>query len=149
MRRKRCCSAFAAFGLAWLLATPLWAAEEAELTIVIEEIREPQGRVHIGVWSDPDGFAEGDKRIAGASTEVKGDREVLTIKGLAPGTYAIAVYHDANDNGEFDTTLVGLPAEGLGFSNGAWITILGAPSFEAAAIELKGPGTETVIPLKY
>ncbi len=125
------------------------ADQEAELTIVIEAIREAKGRVRIGVWADAESFATDEGRIAGSSAPVEGDTATLTIKGLPPGKYAIAAYHDENDNGDFDLTWVGLPAEGLGFSNGAWITILGAPSFEAAAIELKGPGTQTVIPLKY
>ena len=84
-----------------------------------------------------------------ARVAVQGETATLTIKGLPPGTYAIAVYHDENGNGDFDLTWAGLPAEGLGFSNGAWITIIGAQSFESAAIELKGPGTPKVIPLKY
>ena len=149
MRRKRSILAMALFGLATVFAPNLAAEEQAELTVVVEAIREAKGRVHIGVWSDPETFTEDDGRIAGTSAPVEGDTATLTIKGLPPGTYAIAAYHDANGNGDFDVTWIGLPAEGFGFSNGARVTVLGAPSFEAAAIELKGPGTQTVIPLKY
>lgn len=130
-------------------AVPARAGDEAELTIIIEAIRKAEGRVHIGVWADPEAFGDERRRVAGTSAPVHGSTEVLTIKGLPPGKYAIAAFHDENDNGDFDRTWIGLPAEGLGFSNGAWITILGKPSFEQAAIELKGPGTRTVIPLKY
>ena len=159
MRRKRFVTTLAMIGLlcGFAPAAPadekaeltVVADEEAELTVVIEAIREAKGSIHIGVWSDPDSFGERDGRVAGATAPVRGETQTLTIKGLPPGKYAIAVYHDENDNGDFDLSWVGLPAEGLGFSNGAWITVLGKPSFESAAIELKGPGTQTVIPLKY
>ena len=149
MRRTRWGLAFALLGLSAGGLPAAGAEQEAELTVVIEEIREIQGRVRIGVWSDPEAFGDSERRVAGASAPVSANTAVLTIKGLPPGVYAIAAYHDENDNGDFDLTLIGLPAEGLGFSNGAHVTILGAPSFEAAAIELKGPGTQTVIPLKY
>jgi uncharacterized protein (DUF2141 family) len=37
----------------------------------------------------------------------------------APGDYALAVYHDENDDHDFNRTALGLPAEGYGFSNDA------------------------------
>lgn len=149
MRRKRSVLAIALLGLSTAFAPDLAAEEPAELTVVVEAIREAKGRIHVGVWADPESFTEENGRIAGSSAPVDGDTATLTIKGLPPGTYAIAAYHDANGNGDFDLTWIGLPAEGFGFSNGARVTVLGAPSFEAAAIELKGPGTQTVIPLSY
>ena len=149
MRRMRLLTALAMACLLAGIGSAARADQDAELTVVVEAIREAKGSVRIAVWSDPDSFGKRQGRVAGASLPVDGETATLTIKGLAPGTYAIAVFHDENDNGDFDQTWIGLPAEGLGFSNGAWISILGAPSFESAAIELKGPGTEAVIPLKY
>jgi uncharacterized protein (DUF2141 family) len=66
----------------------------------------------------------------------------------APGTYAVAVYHDENDNHHFDRTLLGLPAEGYGFSNNAAI-FLGPPSFDSVRFTV-GPGdTRLSIALRY
>ena len=121
----------------------------AVLTVVIEQIRSERGRVHVGVWSDAEGFGKHDRRVAGASAAVNGPSQTMVIEGLSPGTYALAAYHDENGNGNFDRTWIGLPDEGLGFSNGAWITILGAPSFDSAAIELRRPSTRAVIALRY
>lgn len=58
---------------------------------------------------------------------------------VPPGRYAIAVYHDANDDHDFNRKLTGLPAEGYGFSNNP-VTRFGLPPlkdvrFEAAAGE--------------
>ena len=46
----------------------------------------------------------------------------------APGTYAVVVYHDENDDHAFNRTLLGLPAEGYGFSNDA-PAMAGLPAF--------------------
>ena len=121
----------------------------AVLMVVIEEIRSASGQVHVGVWSDPEGFGKEKSRIAGTSAAVNGPSQTLVIRDLEPGTYALAAYHDENDNGDFDRTWIGLPDEGLGFSNGAWITLFGAPSFDSASIELKHPSTRAVIALRY
>ncbi len=59
----------------------------------------------------------------------------FTFRGLPPGRYAVVGYHDENGNGAFDQTWIGLPEEGLGFSNGAWIGF-SAPSFAEAAVEI-------------
>ena len=62
-----------------------------------------------------------------------------------PGTYAIAVYHDENNNHKFDRTLLGLPAEGYGFSNDA-PALVGLPSFSDARFTA-GPG-DTVLRIR-
>ncbi len=41
---------------------------------------------------------------------------VASFEGVPRGRYGIAVFHDENRNGRVDTNLVGMPAEGFGFS---------------------------------
>ncbi len=65
----------------------------------------------------------------------------------APGTYAVAVYHDANDNHRFDRTLLGLPAEGYGFSNNVVPLLL--PSFASARIAVPPGDSRIAIRLIY
>ncbi len=65
----------------------------------------------------------------------------------APGAYAVAVYHDANDNHRFDRTLLGLPAEGYGFSNNVAPLLL--PSFQSARIAVPAGETRIAIRLIY
>ena len=45
------------------------------------------------------------------------------------GSYAVSVLHDENKDGELNTGLLGIPQEGIGFSNDPRI-IKGTPSFE-------------------
>jgi uncharacterized protein (DUF2141 family) len=67
---------------------------------------------------------------------------------LPPGQYAVAVYHDANNNDDFDRTLVGMPAEGFGFSNDA-PTRVGLPPLEAVRFRLDAGDPPVRIQLRY
>lgn len=124
-------------------------ASPNSLKVVVKDLRSDTGTVRIGLWNAADGFTKEQARIAGRQAPVENGNSEFVFEDLKPGRYALIVYHDENDNGEFDRTLIGLPAEGLGFSNDAWINIFGAPTFEEAAIELKGPSGSTVISVRY
>ena len=65
----------------------------------------------------------------------------------APGTYAIAIYHDKNANRHFDKNFLGLPAEPYGVSNNPPINF-GPPSLEDSAFKVEGPLTPMMIRLK-
>jgi uncharacterized protein (DUF2141 family) len=64
------------------------------------------------------------------------------------GTYAIAVYHDADSSRKFNRTGLGLPAEAYGFSNNP-PTLFGLPSFSKVRIGVLRTDTQTTVKLKY
>jgi uncharacterized protein (DUF2141 family) len=66
----------------------------------------------------------------------------------APGTYAIAVYHDADANRHITRNAIGLPDEGYGFSNNA-PAIFGLPSFSRVRIAIPRDNMTTSIRLRY
>ena len=135
---------------AWIAgpATPFAAMDSLEVTIVVDNLRSARGWVKIALWAGPEGFTDADAAIVEAGQPARPGAVRFTIPGLAPGRYAVASYHDENGNGEFDQTWIGLPDEGLGFSNGAWIG-LGAPSFEEAEVEINGTKSIIAVSLRY
>jgi len=133
-----------------LVAGPAAAMQPARLTVVVDNVRSEAGVVHVAIWNQPDGFPRNDSKIVDTKIQPANGQSLVVFENLPPGRYAIAAFHDENGNGKFDRDLVGLPAEGLGFSNGAWIKLSGPPSFDEAAIDLDGDGqAETVIRLRY
>lgn len=66
----------------------------------------------------------------------------------SPGVYAIALYHDENNNLRFDRTGLGLPSEGYGFSNNP-TTLAGLPSFSSVRLNIPHSGLVTRIRMKY
>ena len=77
---------------------------------------------------------------------VKGETK-MCVPVAAPGTYAIAIYHDKNANRHFDKNFLGLPAEPYGVSNNPPINF-GPPSLEDSAFKVEGPLTPMMIRLK-
>ncbi|WP_051293975.1 DUF2141 domain-containing protein [Pseudoduganella violaceinigra] len=66
----------------------------------------------------------------------------LNFTGIAPGSYAVMVYHDENNNGKLDKAASGMPLEGYGFSRNArghW----GPPNFDDARFDIK-PGANAI-----
>jgi uncharacterized protein (DUF2141 family) len=62
---------------------------------------------------------------------VQAGRATLTFPAVAPGSYALVIFHDRNKNGSIDHNIFGIPNEPLGFSNGYAITLTsGLPTFE-------------------
>ncbi|WP_428375131.1 DUF2141 domain-containing protein [Lichenicoccus sp.] len=66
----------------------------------------------------------------------------------AAGTYAVAIYHDENDNHHFDRNFLGLPAEGYGFSNNA-APLFAPPRFDAVKITVHPGINRIAIRLRY
>ncbi|MBY0427835.1 MAG: DUF2141 domain-containing protein, partial [Alphaproteobacteria bacterium] len=68
---------------------------------------------------------------------------VFSFKGVAPGTYAVAVYHDENGNGKMDTNFIGIPKERTGASNDAKGK-MGPPKFQDAKFVVSGDLTISI-----
>jgi uncharacterized protein (DUF2141 family) len=64
------------------------------------------------------------------------------------GTYAVACFHDENDNGKLDTGLFGIPKEGTVVSNHAK-GFMGPPSFDAAKFSFSAHPTEVRLRMGY
>lgn len=121
-------------------------ASAAELAVQVVGLRSTAGDVHIAVYDSADDFPKRGRFVATAQIPTDGDMATWHFAGLAPGRYAIAVYHDENSNDSFDKGFLGLPLEDFGFSNDAPV-FLGPPSFEDAAVKLSESSEKVVIRL--
>lgn len=121
-------------------------ARAADLVVRVEGLGSDRGTVHYAVYDSPAHFPTYAGRVARGEAAPQGGAAVIRVTGLAPGTYAVAVFHDENGNGAFDRGFLGIPLEDYGFSNDAR-GFFGAPSFEAAAVAVAEPVTAIVIRL--
>jgi uncharacterized protein (DUF2141 family) len=108
--------------LAALVALLLSADAGARGQVVSVEIgpaRSTRGSLVCALFRDGGGFPRRpDTAIATLRVPVRPDRGgTCRFDGVAPGTYAVAVLHDENDNGRMDFGWLGLPKEGYGVSN--------------------------------
>lgn len=91
---------------------------QGRLTLTVSNIESDQGALMIGVYASPDAFAAGDA-VASLAAPVDGAELTAVFEGLAPGDYAIKVFHDVNGDGGLNTNTFGMPTEPYGFSNDA------------------------------
>ena len=126
-----------------MLAAPLLAAAvmvqgsgTLTLTVRVDQFPNGKGSAGIAVWKGPRGFPEGiEHAVATTYVRVENGTATARFEQLAPGPYAVTVFHDQNDNRRFDKNWVGVPREPWGVSNNARPR-LRAPTFEEARIEL-------------
>lgn len=106
------------------------------LTVRVAGIRSDAGVVRVTVCRAREQFPVGCE-LAGESPAAKGV-VLVRFARVEEGTYAAAVFHDENQNGQLDM-FEGrrVPSEGVAFSNDA-VGGSGVPSFEQARFEFDG-----------
>lgn len=118
--------------------------------VKILNIRNSSGSIACGLFESPDGFPTEYLRCASniMITKVRDKQVSFDFHDIAPGTYALVVVHDENVNGKLDTSWLGVPKEGYGFSNDAK-SFLSAPSFSATSFQYDGQNLDMTIKIRY
>jgi uncharacterized protein (DUF2141 family) len=124
--------------IAVLLCTFGTHNNSSDLTIEIMNIEQTKGKIRIGVYNDADKFPKEGGAIRSESFEVRGKILKCVLKNLPYGEYAIALYHDINDDNVCNMNFVGMPLEPYGFSNNAKPK-LSAPSFTSTKFKFNQP----------
>ena len=107
----------------------------AQLTLEVTDIEKISGSVFIAIYDSEATFMDTENAVYRSMEKVEQQTLSHVMNDLPPGQYAIAIFHDENDNQELDTGLFGIPKEGYGFSNDARGKF-GPPSFSDARFEV-------------
>lgn len=129
------------FTLSSLIAVGLIMAPSAlasDLTVNVEGIEKAKGTIMLGLFDQA--TYEDSGSIHGANLKVEDDRVSVTFEGLAPGEYAVKLFHDVNDDGEMNTNPFGMPTEPFAFSNDARGRF-GPAKWDAAKFTVSADGT--------
>lgn len=130
---------------ALLIFSHLWQPEPMEtpdpqpatISIDITEIPAIQGVVRIALFNKEEGFRDENFAFRKELFPVKSKQATWEFRDVPPGKYAVAVYHDAENNGKLDTNFFGIPTDAYGFSNNA-MGMFGPPDFEDASFVVAG-----------
>lgn len=111
-------------------AGPICEADGIPIQITIDKVRNSKGTIKVELY---DGAAKNDgrkkKKVARTRVKAQLGETKLCLNAPAQGDYAIALYHDENDNKKLDRNFIGIPREGFGFSNNPPVR-LGLPAQE-------------------
>jgi uncharacterized protein (DUF2141 family) len=132
-----------------LLPYQAGASFNGKLNVRIDGLKSQRGQVCLTVFSTSRGFPDNGKRALSAQcTKISQTPQTVTFPNLKPGNYAVAVVHDANNDGALNRNALGIPTEGFGFSNNPVIRT-GPPKFGESAVLVAGPNTNIQIQLQY
>jgi uncharacterized protein (DUF2141 family) len=126
------------------------ASTRGELMVHISGIRVCQGTLMLAVYDKADGFLQAGAAVLTARIPLASapcEPVVSQRLSLPYGRYALAVYQDANDNGELDSNWLGRPIEFWGVSNRIR-PIMRAPRFAESAFDFSPDRVEIPLDLR-
>ena len=92
----------------------------AVVSIRVTGVRSASGQVTALLFLGDGGFPAKEARaLRRVSVPASLGETTLRFAGVAPGSYAVTVYHDENGNGKLDTNWIGIPKEPVAVSNNA------------------------------
>jgi uncharacterized protein (DUF2141 family) len=122
---------------------------DTSLNVQVSGMTSSKGEIAITIYpSDAKKFLAPKGKLARVRVKTVAPVTSACFNLPGPGTYAVAVYHDANANEDFDRSAIGMPIEGFGFSNDA-PTRFGLPAFDAVRFTVKAGDNLTKIKLRY
>ncbi|OUR88109.1 hypothetical protein A9Q92_03480 [Methylophaga sp. 42_8_T64] len=124
-----------------ILAQPVVAAD---LSITIENIHSHKGNIYLALFTKDDRFPDVSHQTKGITLPIEHATVTSSFTNLADNEYAVAVFHDENNNQKLDKNFFGIPKEPYGFSN----TQLAPPSFDEAKFSLSTHDIHLLIKLR-
>lgn len=145
--------AFLAAGMLAMFTTSCLAqavpASSDVIHVEISGLHNDKGQVLCALFTSAKDFPKnGDKAVAQTRSGITNGRAVCEFSAVAPGRYAVSVFHDENSNGKMDTNFIGMPREGVGASNNAR-GHFGPPKFDDAAFRYAGGKLDLTIMIIY
>lgn len=122
--------------------------EKGKIVVIFENLKSSKGHILAALYKTKEGFPQDRSKVfMSAKTEIKDKKATITFENIPHGEYAIASFHDENDNGEMDKNFFGIPKESYGFSNNPRI-MFSAPSFDEAKFKHNLSETSIIIKMK-
>jgi len=101
------------FALGLFLLSLSYLNAQFSLSVEIVELESNKGFVIVDLLDTE------EESVRDTTVSISDNRCLIVFKDVKKGQYAIRCFHDENSNEEMDTNFIGIPKEGVGFSNDA------------------------------
>lgn len=109
-----------------------------ELSVLVNGLQSNKGRVTFQLFDTKESYRKQENAYKKEYIKIIERTSIWTVRGLPLKEYAVVIYHDENNNGEFDINAIGYPQESYGFSNNVRPR-LAQPAFEKVKFSLEQP----------
>ncbi|QRR02427.1 DUF2141 domain-containing protein [Dyadobacter sandarakinus] len=121
--------------LAFCLLAALVQAQNISMTI--SNIKSRDGQILVAVFTNQQNFKDEKAAFKHQFSKTSVSNGILKVNfDLPAGTYGIALIDDQNKNGKLDKNFVGIPKEGVGFSN-FYLSGVSKPDFDDFKFDVK------------
>ena len=114
-----------------------------KMAVQVNNINKVAGKIVVSVFNGPEGFLEEGRALAEYSFPVSGKSMKVEIPRPAGAHVALALYHDVNNDGKCNHTMIGMPKEPYGFSRN-FKPVLSAPKFDEVKLPAATTGTVSI-----
>lgn len=109
-------------------------AQNSETTVTVTvPVQTNQGNIVYGLYNESNFMQQ---PLIGLTGNIVDGSSTVTFENVAPGTYAVILFHDKNDNKIMDFEPNGMPKEMYGVSNN--VMNYGPPQWNDAKFEVNG-----------
>ena len=126
-----------------MLYTLVSFGQSGIIVVEINGCENSDGVIQMGLYNSKSGFPEFDKSYKAVVLNPSKETVVHTFTSIPAGTYAIAVWHDEDEDQKINTNWLGIPSENYGFSLNKFGTF-GPPDFEDVSFEVVDNKTITL-----
>jgi uncharacterized protein (DUF2141 family) len=111
--------------------TAACAAGDSALLVRVSGFKEARGTVRVRLYEEG-GFLKHGRSLSRIRVPVTATSMDLCVRVPRSGRFAVALHHDINANRERDRS------DGAGFTGNPRLSLMGRPSFEATAVDVRG-----------
>ena len=122
----------------FLLAVAAESNAQGKIIVTITNLENNKGVCETCLFTNASSFAGNGPDFKCAALKIQNKKAVAVFDAVPTGVYAIAVFHDENNNSKMDKNFLGIPKEGYGASKNK-LPFASAPTFKENQFEVQ-PG---------
>ena len=119
----------------FLLAISAELQAQGKIVATVTNLENNNGVCKTCLFTNASSFAGKGPAFKCAELKIQNKKAVVVFDAVPAGVYAIAVFHDENNNNKMDKNFLGIPKEGYGASKNK-LPFASAPAFDDNSFEV-------------
>ena len=123
------------------------AVNAADVILTVDGISSTRGTLMLELADSEASWQNRAPPVAIGQATPADQSVTYTFRDVKPGTYALSIFQDENNNGKFDTNFLGIPKESWGFSNNPHV--MRKATFDEAKFSVEQKNVAITIHLRH